>query len=47
LEAKEKFVQIKAEHDKEGLDRNRKMSEGENRIRQKEQSINQKENNLD
>src|SRR5678816_4085632 len=47
LEAKEKFVQIKAEHDKEVLDRNRKMSEGENRIRQKEQSINQKENNLD
>jgi len=47
LEAKEKFVQIKAEHDKEVLDRNRKMGEGENRIRQKEQSINQKENNLD
>jgi len=47
LEAKEKFVQMKAEHDKEVLDRNRKMSEGENRIRQKEQSINQKENNLD
>jgi ribonucrease Y len=47
LEAKEKFVQMKAEHDKDVLDRNRKMSEGENRIRQKEQSINQKENNLD
>ena len=47
LEAKEKFVQMKAEHDKEVLDRNRKMSESENRIRQKEQSINQKENNLD
>ena len=47
LEAKEKFVQMKAEHDKEVLDRNRKMSEGENRVRQKEQSINQKENNLD
>jgi len=47
LEAKEKFVQMKAEHDKEVLDRNRKMSEGENRIRQKEQGINQKENNLD
>ena len=28
LEAKEKFVQMKAEHDKEVLDRNRKMSEG-------------------
>ena len=47
LEAKEKFVQMKAEHDKEVLDRNRKMSEGENRIRQKEQTLNQKENNLD
>ena len=47
LEAKEKFVQMKAEHDKEVLDRNRKMSEAENRARQKEQSINQKENNLD
>jgi ribonuclease Y len=47
LEAKEKFVQMKAEHDKEVLDRNRKMSEGENRIRQKEQSVNQKENNID
>jgi len=47
LEAKEKFVQMKAEYDKEVLDRNRKMGEGENRIRQKEQSINQKENNID
>ena len=47
LEAKEKMVQMRAEHDKEVVDRNRKMSEGENRIRQKEQSINQKENNLD
>ncbi len=47
LEAKEKFVQMKAEHDKEVLEKNRKISEGENRIRQKEQSINQKENNLD
>ena len=47
LEAKEKFVQMKAEHDREVLDKNRKMSEAENRIRQKEQSINQKESNLD
>jgi ribonuclease Y len=47
LEAKEKFVQIKANHDKEALERNRKMGESENRIRQKEQSINQKESNLD
>ncbi|MDP9229351.1 MAG: ribonuclease Y [Bacteroidota bacterium] len=42
LEAKERFVQLKAEHDKEVLDRNRKLGESENRIRQKEQSINQK-----
>src|SRR5580765_8517818 len=38
LEAKEKFVQLKAAHDKEVNDRNRKMGEGENRIRQKEQT---------
>jgi ribonuclease Y len=42
LEAKERFVQMKAEHDKEVLERNRKLSDNENRTRQKEQSINQK-----
>ena len=42
LEAKEKFVQLKAEHDREVLDKNRKISEGENRVRQKEQSITSK-----
>lgn len=47
LEAKEKFVQLKAAHDKEVNDRNRKLGESENRIRQKEQSINQKETNLE
>lgn len=47
LEAKEKFVQLKAAHDKEVLDRNRKMNDAENRIRQKEQSINQKEANIE
>jgi ribonuclease Y len=47
LEAKEKFVQMKANHDKEVLERNRKMGEAENRVRQKEQSINQKEGNLE
>lgn len=47
LEAKEKFVQLKAAHDKEVLERNRKAGEAENRIRQKEQSISQKENSLD
>jgi ribonucrease Y len=39
LEAKERFVQLKAEHDKEVLEKNRRLSENENRVRQKEQSI--------
>jgi len=47
LAAKEKFVQLKAEHDKEILERNRKMGEGENRLRQKEQTINQKTEQLE
>jgi ribonucrease Y len=47
LEAKEKFVQLKAEHEREVLERNRKVIEGENRIKQKEQSINQKEGNVE
>src|SRR5579871_6842309 len=42
LEAKEKFVQLKAEHDKEILERTRKLSDSETRTKQKEQSINQK-----
>ncbi|MBL7729785.1 MAG: ribonuclease Y [Chitinophagaceae bacterium] len=47
LEAKEKFVQLKSAHDKELLEKNRKINDTENRIRQKEQSINQKEGNLE
>ena len=47
LEAKEKFVQLKAEHDKEVFDRNRKLGDSENRIKQKEQSINQRVEQLD
>jgi ribonuclease Y len=47
LEAKEKFVQLKSAHEREVLDRNKKVIDSENRIRQKEQSISQKENNLD
>jgi len=47
LEVKEKFIQLKAAHDKEVNDRNRKINESENRIRQKEQSIGQKESTLD
>jgi len=47
LEAKERFVQLKSEHDKEVMDRNRKLGEAENRIKQKEISINQKEAGID
>ena len=47
LEAKERFVQLKAEHDKEVLDRSRKLSDSELRIKQKEQGINQKLDLLD
>jgi ribonucrease Y len=47
LEAKEKFVQLKGEHDKEVMQRNQKIIEGESRIKQKEQSINQKDQNLE
>ena len=47
LEAKEKFVQLKSDHDREVMQRNQKLIEGENRIKQKEQSINQKDQNLE
>jgi len=47
LEAKERFVQLKAEHDRDVLEKNRKLNEGEARIKQKEQTINQKVENLD
>lgn len=47
LEAKEKFVQMKSAHDREILDKNKKLNDTETRIRQKEQTINQKEGNLD
>lgn len=47
LEAKEKFVQLKAEHDREVLEKNKKVNDAENRIRQKEQSINSKTEHLE
>jgi len=47
LEAKEKFVQLKAEHDRELLEKNKKVAEAENRIKQKEQGVNQKLENLE
>lgn len=47
LEAKERFVQLKAEHEREVNERNRKISDSENRAKQKEIGINQKEAALD
>jgi len=47
LEAKEKFVQLKSDHDREVMQRNQKIVEGEGRIKQKEQSLNQKDQNLE
>ncbi len=42
LEAKEKFLQMKAEHETEITAKNNSMSQRENALRQKEQSLNQK-----
>jgi len=47
LEAKEKFVQLKADHERDVLQRNQKLVESESRIKQKEQSLNQKDQNLE
>jgi len=47
VEAKERFVQLKAAHEKEIFEKNKKINDTESRIRQKEQSISQKEGNLD
>ena len=47
LEAKEKFVQLKADHERDVLQRNQKLVESEGRIKQKEQSLNQKDQNLE
>ncbi|MFC4263358.1 ribonuclease Y [Ferruginibacter yonginensis] len=47
IEAKERFASMKIEHEKEALQRMQKVVEGENRIKQKEQSLNQKDANLD
>jgi ribonuclease Y len=47
LEAKEHFVQLKAEHEKTVSQRNQKLSDAENRIKQREQSLNQKDQNLE
>jgi ribonucrease Y len=47
LEAKEKFVQMKSSHEKDVMERSRKINDSENRARQKEQTINQKEVGLE
>ncbi len=47
LEAKEHFVQLKSEHDKTVLQRNQKLNDSENRVKQKEQAINQKDQNVE
>ncbi len=47
LEAKEKFVQLKSDHERDVMQRNQKLVDSENRIKQKEQSINQKDQNLE
>lgn len=47
LEAKEKFVQLKSDHDRDVMQRNQKLADSENRIKQKEQSLNQKDQNLE
>lgn len=46
LEAKEKYLQMKSEHEKEVLQRNQKLADSENRIKQKELSLNQKNEQL-
>src|SRR5690606_41815853 len=43
LEAKEKFLAMKAEHEKETSQKNNALNQRESGIRQKEQSLNQKD----
>ena len=47
LEAKEKFVQLKAAHDRDVNDRTRKLNETENKAKQKEQQVSQKEQQIE
>ncbi len=46
LEAKEKFVNLKSEYEKEVAARNAKMQQNENRLQQKELSLNQRQGDL-
>lgn len=47
FEAKEKYLQLKGEHDKYVNEKNAQIRDGENRIKQKENSLNQKNNELE
>ena len=47
LEAKEKFVQLRADHERDVLQRTQKVVESESRIKQKEQSLSSKEAGLE
>ena len=47
LEAKENFVQLKSDHEKDVFERNRKIVDSENRTKQKEQQITQKTETLE
>jgi len=42
LQAKEKFIQLKSEHDKHVNEKNKVLADGENRIKQKEQQLTSK-----
>lgn len=46
LEAKEHFLQLKSEHEKETLQRTQKLAEAEARIKQQQQSLNDKNSSL-
>jgi ribonucrease Y len=47
LQAKERFLNLKNEHDREVLQRNQKINESEARVKQKEQTLNQKNETLE
>lgn len=47
LEAKDRFLQLKAEHENEALERNKKVAEGETKLKQRENTFHQKESQLD
>lgn len=47
IDAKEHFIQLRSEHDRQANERNRKIVEVENRIKQKEQSLSSKTEQLE